>query len=424
MSEAEIKAVLHVNVNDLPPEAAVARLIEEGADLLVSDVFFVANENHVAVQVRHLGTVRLLSILPLDLGRRCMNHIKAVASIDITERRRPLDGRWVYERPSGAPIDLRISTIPTLYGEDITLRLLVRDSYLLTLDNLGLLRKNHNQLLQMLNSPSGLILVSGPTGSGKTTTLYACLSYLNNGERKINTIEDPIEYALEGIRQSQVNPGVNLGFPELLRSVLRQAPDVIMIGEIRDPLTAETVVRAANSGHLVLATLHAPVAAGAIQSMVALGVHPHFLASSFLGAIAQRLVRTLCPACRKSYDLSESPQTFDEVRSWLEPNEGHVLFGPKGCDKCHGIGYARRTGVFEVLPTGGELRKMILARQPTQVLQLKAVEDGMIEFRQSALIKVAQGQTSIEEIFRTIPQEFLTDSNHRDTEMPGKALRT
>jgi general secretion pathway protein E len=407
MSQADDQGLLPINVNDLPPDKAVARLIEHGADLFVSDLFFVTNENHVAVQVRHLGTVRLLSILTLDLGRRCLAHIKAVAGMDITERRRSLDGRWIYERPSGPALDLRINTIPTLYGEDFTLRLLVRDSYLLALDNLGLLRRNYNHLLGMLNNPSGLILVTGPTGAGKTTTLYACLSYLNNGTRKINTIEDPIEYAVEGIRQSQVNPNVELGFTELLRSVLRQAPDVIMIGEIRDPLTAETAVRAANSGHLVLATLHAPVAAGAVQSMLALDVHPHFLASSFLGAVAQRLIRTLCPACKQAYDLSAAPQTFDEVRRWLEPGEGQQLYGPKGCAECRRIGYTRRTGVFEVLPTSRALRQMILARQPTQVLHQKAVEEGMMEFRQSALLKVAQGQTSVEEVFRAIPPEYL-----------------
>jgi type II secretory ATPase GspE/PulE/Tfp pilus assembly ATPase PilB-like protein len=408
MSQLDGKPILHLDVSDLEPEDAVARLIEHGAALRVSDVFFVTNETHVAVQARHLGTLRLMGVLPLELGRRCISHIKAVAGIDITERRRPLDGRWVYEREDGLSIDLRISTLPTLYGEDITLRLLVRDSYLLTLENLGLLRKNYNQLLQMLSSPSGLILVTGPTGAGKTTTLYACLNYLNNGERKINTIEDPIEYSLAGIRQSQVNPAFHVGFDDLLRSVLRQAPDIIMIGEIRDPVTAETAVRAANSGHLVMATLHAPVAAGAIESMGALGVHPHFLASSFLGSIAQRLVRTLCPACKQSYDLSESPHTFEDIRPWLEPEEGHLLYGPKGCSQCHYLGYARRTGVFEVLPTSRELRQQILTRQPTQVLHGKAIEEGMIEFRQSALIKVAQGQTSIEEVFRAIPQEYLT----------------
>src|SRR5207237_1310142 len=186
-------------------------------------------------------------------------------------------------------------------------------------------------------------------GAGKTTTLYACLNYLNNGQRKINTIEDPIEYALAGVRQSQVNPRLEVDFPELLRSVLRQAPDVIMVGEVRDPVTAETAVRAANSGHLVLATLHAPVAAGAIQSMLSLGVHPHFLSSSLRGVIAQRLIRTLCPKCKTSFDLTDSVHTFDEVRPWLEPGQGQVLYGPVGCAACRMNGYAGRTGVFELL---------------------------------------------------------------------------
>jgi type II secretory ATPase GspE/PulE/Tfp pilus assembly ATPase PilB-like protein len=405
--QAPTDAKLHVDVNNLPPEDAVARLIEYAADLKASDVFFTSNENHVAVSLRHLGLLRLTSVLPLDLGRRCMAHIKAVAGMDVAERRRPLDGRCIYQRDNPPPIDLRINSIPTLYGEDFCLRLLDRESRLLSLDELGLLRRDHNQLLSLLNSPSGLILVTGPTGSGKTTTLYACLSYLNTGERKINTIEDPIEYAIAGIRQSQISPKMELDFPELLRGVLRQAPDVIMIGEIRDPETAETAVRAANSGHLVLATLHAPVAAGGIQSMLSLGVHPHFLASSLLGVLAQRLIRTLCPKCKMSFDLTDSVQTFDEVKQWLEPGQGQVLYGPVGCSECQMTGYAQRTGVFEVLTVSRAIRKQILARQPVQSIRDKAIEEGMIEFKQSALIKVARGETSVEEVFRAVPSEYL-----------------
>src|SRR5262249_28636974 len=185
--------------------------------------------------------------------------------------------------------------------EDVTLRLLQRDTQLLAISQLGLPRHDFNELQGALASPSGMLLVTGPTGSGKTTTLYACLNSLNNGARKINTIEDPIEYAIDGVRQSQVNLKLQVDFPDLLRNVLRQTPDVIMIGEIRDGVTAATAVHAANSGHLVLATLHAPTAAGAIQSMVSLGVHPHFLASSLVGVIAQRLVRTLCPQCKMPF---------------------------------------------------------------------------------------------------------------------------
>jgi type II secretory ATPase GspE/PulE/Tfp pilus assembly ATPase PilB-like protein len=407
MSQAADPASMHLSVNDLSPDAAVARLVDHAAKLKVSDLFFTCNEKHVAVSGRHVGILRLFTILPLDLGRRCMAHIKAMAGMDVAERRRPLDGRWIYS-PNGAPkIDLRISTIPTLYGEDFTLRLLARDSQLLALEELGLLRKDYNNLYSLLSSPSGLILVTGPTGSGKTTTLYACLAHLNNGERKINTIEDPIEYAVDGIRQSQINPRLEVDFPDLLRGVLRQAPDVIMVGEIRDPVTAETAVRAANSGHLVLATLHAPVAAGAVQSMLSLGVHPHFLSSSLRGVVAQRLIRTLCPACRVSFDLTAAPHTFDDVKQWLEPGEGRELYGAKGCPECHMTGYTGRTGVFEVLTVTREIRKLIFEKQPTQLIRQKAIEQGMVEFKQSALLKVARGQTSAEEVLRVVPTEYL-----------------
>jgi type II secretory ATPase GspE/PulE/Tfp pilus assembly ATPase PilB-like protein len=407
MSGAGNEEAFLINVNDLPPEDAVGRLVEHAADMQVSDLFLTANENHVAVSARHLGLLRLLSVMPLEYGRRCMSHIKAAAGMDVAERRRPLDGRWLRRRPGLSSIDLRISTIPTLYGEDFSLRLLVRESRHLSLDQLGLFRTDYNQLLNLLNSPGGLILVTGPTGSGKTTTLYACLNYLNNGERKINTIEDPIEYAVEGVRQSQINPKVDVDFPDLLRGVLRQGPDVIMLGEIRDPVTAATAVRAANSGHLVLATLHAPVAAGAIQSMLSLGVHPHFLSSSLRGAVALRLIRTLCPACKTTFDLSEEQHTFDEVRKWLEPGQGQLLYAPKGCAECHLTGYAGRTGVFEVLTVTREIRKLIFEKQTTQAIRQKAIEEGLMEFKQSALLKVARGETSAEEVLRVVPTEYL-----------------
>jgi type II secretory ATPase GspE/PulE/Tfp pilus assembly ATPase PilB-like protein len=399
--------ILDISVDGLEADQAVARLLDHAAELGVSDLFFLARENSIAVQARHLGIVRLVTIVPMDFGRRCMSHIKAVAGMDVAERRRPLDGRCIFRRPRGSTIDLRISTLPTLYGEDFTIRLLVRDSQLLSLDQLGLLPHDFSQLLSLISTPAGLLLVTGPTGAGKTTTLYACLAHLNNGERKINTIEDPIEYALPGVRQAQVNTRLEVGFPELLRTVLRQAPDVIMIGEVRDPDTAQTAVRAAVSGHLVLATLHAPIAAGAVQTMLSLGVHPHFLAASLLGVLAQRLVRTVCPKCAVPFDVA--PEMFVEVERWLGPEEGKKFYGPapKGCPECRGLSYRGRTGVFEVLHVTKAVRKAILERQPTQAIHQQAVREGMIEFRHSALLKVARGETSLEEVFRTVPSEYL-----------------
>jgi len=396
-----------IDVSALSVERGTARLIEHAAQMGASDLFFVANEGHMAVQVRHLGMMRLISTLTLEEGRKYLSHIRASAHMDITERRRPADGRWIFRPESGEDIDLRINTMPTLHGEDVALRLIRRDTGLLSLDNLGMTAQQLQNYGSMLESPSGLILVCGPTGSGKTTTLYASLAKLNDGRRKIHTIEDPIEHAIDGLRQSQVNPAVDVGFSELLRSVLRQAPDVIMLGEIRDPQTAQIAVHAANAGVMVLATVHAPSAAGAIQSMRALGVNSHFLATAFRGAIAQRLVRTLCPDCSISFDLTEAPHTFDDVRPWLEPGKGNRLFASQGCPACAMTGYAARTGVFEVMCASRAIRNLISDSRPTREVRAKAIEEKMLEFRQAALLKVARGQTSTEEVFRVIPTEHL-----------------
>jgi type II secretory ATPase GspE/PulE/Tfp pilus assembly ATPase PilB-like protein len=420
------------DVAGLRPESAVAALVDLAVRLGASDLFFSINNNHVAVSVRLLGIVRLLTLLTTEHGRRCTSYVKAMAGIDLAEQRRPLDGRWVREddnRLAGKPesdddgddlprpsrilgpgvgrIDMRVSTIPTLHGEDMAIRLLVSTPHVMTLDQLGMSGRELYELTAMLELPGGLIVVSGPTGSGKTTTLYACLRHLNNGERKIHTIEDPIEYAVAGLRQSQINPKADVGFPELVRSVLRQSPDVILIGEIRDAITAEMAIRAANSGHLVLASVHAPSALGAVQSLLGLGANAHFLSSSLQGVIAQRLVRTLCAGCKVAFELDDAPRTFDEVRNWLEPGEGRALHGARGCLDCLQTGYSGRTGVFEVLRITRELRPLIAAGRPTGELRDQAVQAGLLDLRRAALLKVARGQTNVEEILRAIPPEDL-----------------
>jgi general secretion pathway protein E len=388
-------------------EEAVAAMLDEASYMGASDLFLATTETGVDVSVRHLGIVRRLKEISRDEGRRWLASIKVLADIPIDNRRRPAEGRWLRERPDGHKLDLRVNTIPTLHGEDFAIRLLERNSVLQRLDGLGFTQHVLPNMTAMLYSPGGLILVTGPTSSGKTTTLYAALHYLNDGTRKINTIEDPIEYAVEGIRQSQVHPQLEVDFPELLRSVLRQSPDVIMIGEIRDIVTAQTAVRAANSGHLVLATLHAPTAAGAIQSMLNLGVHPHFFASSLRGVIAQRLVRTLCPQCRVGLDLSEAPLTFEDVKPWLGEYDGRQLFTATGCDHCKRTGYTGRTGVFELLEITPNLRRLINALAPAKELEQEAIAEGMFEFRRAGLLKVATGQTNTEEIIRVVPAEHL-----------------
>ncbi len=397
---------LHIDLSNKEPEQVVPELIEQAAKLRVSDLFFNTNEDHVEVAARHLGVLRSLGTLTSEIGRRCISYVTTLADMNISERRRPMDGRWLFNGNDGLRLDLRINTIPTLYGEDFTLRILDQEYRLLSVAQLGLDPLAYEQLVRLLASPSGLILVTGPTETGKSTTLYACLSHLNNGEHKINTIEDPIEYSIKGIRQSQVNNQIGLGFDELLRSVLRQAPDVIMIGEIRDPETAMTAIRAAASGHLVLATLHAPVAAAAIHTMLRLEVHPHLLATSLLGVVSQRLLRTLCPNCRRAYELPR-PDYFAAVRGELEPGQGTQLFGPQGCPECYQSGYAGRTGVFELLRVGPQARRLIDERSSMDALRQRAAEEGMIEFRKSALLKVARGETSVEEVVRVLPAEYL-----------------
>ncbi len=398
-----------VEVSKLPVEQAVSKLISYAIMLPASDVFFTSNLATVTVSVRHLGIVHPIAIIPAEMGKRFLSHVKALAEMDLAEKRRPQDGRWIYRGDGDQVVDLRVNMIPTMHGEDIAIRVLSRNTHLYKIEELGLGRDQLGELTAMLDNPSGLILLTGPTGSGKTATLYASLARLNDGRRKINTIEDPVEYAMEGVRQSQINPQIELGFSTLLRNILRQSPDVIMVGEIRDTETAETAVRAANSGHLVLATIHAPIAAGAVQSMRGLGVHPHFLSTSLLGIVSQRLVRTLCEKCKTSFDLSIAPHTFDEVRPWLAPDEGKKLYAATGCPSCQMMGYAGRTGVFEILRISRKLRDLIADGRPTRELRQAAYDDKMLEFRQSAMLKVAQGITSTEEVVRVIPSEHLLE---------------
>lgn len=393
--------------SDTPTDMLFRRVVQEATDLAASDLFVDTDQSGVMISVRHLGIVRQLAELPLEEGTRLIRYVKAEAGMDIAERRRPMDGRWLFICDSGRRVDLRINTVPTLYGEDLSIRLLDRAMHLYAVQSLGMTPSQFNDVLAMLSSPSGLILVTGPTGAGKTTTLYACIQHLNDGRRRIHTIEDPIEYALDGVRQSQINPLLDVDFPDLLRAILRQSPDVMMIGEIRDQLTAETAVRAANSGHIVFATLHARLAAGAVQSLLSLGIHPHFVANSLLGVLSQRLVRTLCIQCKMAVDLSDSPATFAEVQPWLAPGEGRMMCVPGRCDACRQSGYTGRTGVFEVLKPSRELRDLIASNCNESEIQAQAVRDGMVEFRRHALLAVAQGKTSIDEVFRVLPTEQL-----------------
>jgi type II secretory ATPase GspE/PulE/Tfp pilus assembly ATPase PilB-like protein len=394
---------------EMSPEDGVAVLVERVVELQASDLFFTTFPEEMRVSARALGIVQPLAVLTPDQGRRYVSHIKAMAHMDVAERRRPLDGRWLVD-PDGATgkLDLRINTLPTLHGEDCALRILWSEALLRDLQSLGMMRAQYNALIHPLSAPGGLVLVTGPTGSGKTTTLYSCLHYLNDGKRKISTIEDPIEFAVEGFQQTQVNARLDIDFPELLRGVLRQSPDIIMVGEIRDEVTAATAVRAANSGHLVFATLHAPVAAGAISVMLSLGVNPHFLATSLKAVISQRLVRVLCEKCRMAIDLAGCPYTFEDVEQWVDLGDERTIFTAAGCEACEGSGFVSRTGVFEVFTVNAPMRELIAAQATAADIQQAARNAGMIDFRRAALVTVARGVTSIEEALRLVPMEDLS----------------
>lgn len=398
---------LMIDVSKLPPEKAITRLIDHAVDMGASDLFLLSNEQHVAAMVRHLGIIMPISIESSDSGKRILTHLRNMAGMDLNDRRRPADGRWIYKSDEGSSVDLRINTVPTMYGEDMAIRLLVRNQALLNLEKIGLEPSQLMEYRQMVTGPGGLVLITGPTGSGKTSTLYATLMMLNDGKKKINTIEDPIEYAVDGLRQSQVNVHIEMGFAEMLRSILRQSPDVIMIGEIRDEETARVAVHAANSGILVLATLHAPTAAAGIQSMRAYNVPNHFLSVALRGIVSQRLVRTLDPDNRNEFDISGAPETFEEVAKYLGPNEGKKLYAPKPAESNQMTGYTGRAGVFEVMPMTREIRSMIAEGRTAREIRDKAIASGMLEFRHAALLKVAHGVTSTEEVFRVIPTEVL-----------------
>jgi general secretion pathway protein E len=396
-----------MDFDGVPLEKTITDLLTYAIQIPVSDLFINFNEADVSISVRHLGIFKNLTSVSRENGRRLINRFKASANMDLAQRLHPLDGRWIVRLNNGGRVDLRVNTIPSLFGEDMAIRLLPHDLKQFDLSQLGFHHQNLDDLMSLLARPSGLILVTGPAGAGKTTTLYAALTHLNDGTRKINTIEDPVEYVIRGVRQSQTNPKIGLGFPELLSGVLRQAPDVIMVGEIRDSVTAETAVRAANTGHLVFATLHAPVAAGAIDAMLALGTVPHFLATSLVGIVSQRLVRKLCRHCKVSFDLSGAPETFDDVREMLKPGQGELIHSAPGCEHCFQEGYSDRTGVAEVLRVTREIRQLIFERRSARDIRNEALRQGMLDLRRSALLKVAQGITSTEELIRVIPTEHL-----------------
>lgn len=377
-------------------------LLNEVLRISASDLFLTCREDRVDVAVRYMGSVCAWGSLVRDDGVRLISHIKATADMDVSRSPHPQDGRVSVPLNDGKNIDLRLATMPTLFGEDMAIRILDREKNMLRVEDIGFHPTNYMRLMSLTTRPGGLILVTGPTGMGKTTTLYACLNLLNDGTKKIHTLEDPIEYTLEGTHQSQVNVRRGVDFPDLLRGVLRQSPDVIMVGEIRDSMTADIVVRAANSGHLVFATSHAGTTAGAVEAMIVLGVKPQFLASSLLGIVTQRLIRKLCPDCKLPLETNKAETKESGGDGVLR--QIHI---PVGCPKCLNSGYVDRIAVGEVLRATTEIKRLIRQGASAHAIHKAAVHQGMIDLRADAQQKLDDGVTSADEILRAIPGDYV-----------------
>ena len=362
-------------------------LVEQALDAGASDLHIEPRREAVCVRLRIDGLLMELCRLPLVQYSTLLTQFKVAANMDIAEKRVPQDGRAALTL-DGRNIDLRLSTLPTTLGEKIAIRILAQQE-LLRLDELGFTQQNLHAYRQLFAQPHGLVLLTGPTGSGKTTTLYATLGELDAATRNIITLEDPVEYSLNGISQVAVNRRSGMTFAKGLRAIVRQDPDVIMLGEIRDEETAGIAVQAALTGHLVLSTMHTNSAAGAVNRLLDMGVAPYLLAATLRGVVAQRLVRRLCPACRALETATVAEREFTE-QAW------HAV----GCAKCHSAGYHGRLAVQEVLPMTPKLQQLVLARSPESSLEQAAGADGWVSMAEDAAQKAAAGLTTLAELWR------------------------
>lgn len=388
-------------LRDMASEAPVIRLvnqlIQRAVDARASDIHIEPFENQLKVRYRIDGVLRDEASPSQQMGPAVISRVKIMANLDIAERRLPQDGR-INVRVQGQDLDIRVSTIPTMYGESVVMRLLHRETVALDFPSLGFSDTLRQRLKQSLDMPHGMIIVTGPTGSGKTTTLYTALNSLNTEERKVITVEDPVEYNLEGINQIQVNPSIGLNFASALRSIVRQDPDVIMVGEMRDLETARICIQSSLTGHLVLSTLHTNDAASSITRLLEMGVEDYLLNSTLNTVLAQRLVRVLCDHCREPYRPSEGVVRefgLDKLQ------QGDVqLYRPVGCEHCGGTGYRGRVGIIEMLPMSDGIRELVLQHAGAGKIEKAAREAGMHTMFEDGCLKALQGTTTIEEVVR------------------------
>lgn len=369
-----------------------------------SDIHFEAYEKELVVRYRIDGVLYRRLTPPRHYHAAIVSRIKVMAKLNIAEKRLPQDGK-IAIRVADRDVDIRVSVIPTIFGERVVLRLLDRSSVFISLEALGMIDDTFERFKRLVSLSHGIILVTGPTGSGKTTTLYAALSRINSEEVNVITVEDPVEYQLEGIAQIQVKPKINLTFANGLRSILRQDPDVVMIGEIRDYETAEIATHASLTGHLVFSTLHTNDSAGAITRLIDMGIEPYLVSSSVVAIAAQRLVRTICPHCKEPFVVDEK-QLLEIGLTPADLADGRVAHG-RGCNKCFGSGYIGRTAIFELLVMDGEARRLTLERVDSGSIKQSAVERGMRTLRADGARKMAMGITTMEEVVRVTQEDVL-----------------
>ena len=401
-----------MDLTDVAEGASIIRfvnqIITEAIELRATDVHIEPFEDTLRVRYRIDGVLQEASVAPevKQFQAAIVSRLKILSKLDIAEKRVPQDGR-IKIRVADHEIDVRVSVIPMLFGEAVVLRLLDRSSVLLGLDKLGMSSHDLNVTKMMLERPHGIILVTGPTGSGKTTTLYAGLSYINDIQRKIITIEDPIEYQLHGINQIQVSRKAGLTFARGLRSILRHDPDVILVGEIRDVETAEIAIQSSLTGHLVFSTLHTNDAPTALTRLVDMGIEPYLVASSLEAVIAQRLVRVICTECKEKLSASE----IQPLRQPFSDKLAGTLYKGRGCRRCQGTGYRGRTGIFEIMVVTDEIRSLILENASPRDLRRVSTKQGMTSLRDDGFRHLSEGQTTVEEVLRVTKDDTFVENN-------------
>ena len=389
-------------LKDLASEAPVIRLVSliitNALDMRASDIHVEPFENRLSVRYRVDGVLHDVESPPKRLAAPVISRIKIMANLDIAERRLPQDGR-IRLRVQGKEIDLRVSTVPTMHGESVVMRILDKGGVALDFYKLGFAEDTLKSFIEVLQQPHGILLVTGPTGSGKTTTLYTALDRLNQPDVKILTVEDPVEYQMVGINQIQVKPQIDLTFANALRSIVRQDPDVIMIGEIRDLETAQIAVQSALTGHMVLSTLHTNDAASTVNRLLDMGVDDYLLTSTVVGILAQRLVRKLCPHCKEPYHALPEIVTQLGLAKFAPPGD-ITLFHARGCGQCSQTGYMGRFCILEMLPMSDPLRSLIMKHVNSNELKAQAQRDGMVSMYEDGMRKALAGDTTFEEVLR------------------------